>query len=236
MVKDAAIILTDSLTTRLRWDGIALREWGLDQIMLESGPFYARKRSLYARTDTRSDTLGRMICNSKSNGRGTLKIGSRKEQFIVRRRQRQPDNLANPAAVRAVLIELKELCPSLSDLSDRKLNKLLMSVRHIETYPATDTNRGRPLRYDRELLNDVRRRLKAILEHEAGDRVSIQTFIGHYLPILAWPPDVANALVRGELSRLEAAQVARLTADRLRVKPREAAKIREEITSNHIRS
>lgn len=144
--------------------------------------------------------------------------------------------MANPAAVRAVLMELKELCPSLSDLSDRKLNKLLMSVRHIETYPATETNRGRPLRYDRDLLNDVRRRLKAILEHETGDRVSIQTFIGHYLPILAWPPDVVNALIRGDLSRLEAAQVARLTADRLGVKPREAAKIRDEIASNHIRS
>src|SRR5262249_55873677 len=68
------------------------------------------------------------------------------------------------------------------------------------------------------------------------DRISIQAFIGHYLPILDWPPDVVTALDRGDLSRLEAAQVARLTSYRLGVKPREAAKIRDEIISNHVRS
>jgi hypothetical protein len=47
--------------------------------------------------------------------------------------------------------------------------------------------------------------------------------------------DVISALVRGELSRSEAAQLARLTADRLGVQPRAAVKIREEIASNHFR-
>jgi len=154
----------------------------------------------------------------------------------VRRRQRQPDPLANPVAVRAVLSELKERCPSLSALSDRKLRKLLLAVRHLETYPATDTKRGRPAKFERGLLDDARRRLKAILERETGDRISLQTFVGHYLPILDWPEDVITALDRRELSRLEAAQVARITADRLGVKQREARAIRDEIISNHIRS
>lgn len=149
---------------------------------------------------------------------------------------RQPDSLANPAAVRAVLSELKRRCPALSTFPDRKLRKLLFAVRHLETYPATDTKRGRPAKFERGLLDDARRHLKAILLRETGDRISIQTFIGHYVPILDWPPDVVTALAHGMLSRLEAAQVARLTAERLGVKQREAAKIRDEIVMSHARS
>jgi hypothetical protein len=154
----------------------------------------------------------------------------------MRRRRRQPDFLANSAAIRGVLSELKERCPSLSGLPDRKLRKLLSSVRHLETYPATDTKRGRPTIFGRELLDEVRSHLKAILSRETRDRISIQTFIGHYLPILDWPEDVVRALERGVLTRLEAAQVARLTSYRLGVKRREAAKIRGGIIGNHVRA
>jgi hypothetical protein len=143
--------------------------------------------------------------------------------------------LANTAAIRGVLSELKECCPSLSNLPDRKFRKLLLSIRHLETYSATDTKRGRPTLFERELLDEVRSQLKAILFRETGDRISIQTFIGHYLPILDWPEDVVRALERGDLSRLEAAQVARLTAYRLGVRLRDAAKIRGEIIGNHAR-
>ncbi|MCI0339216.1 MAG: hypothetical protein L0226_16720 [Acidobacteria bacterium] len=132
--------------------------------------------------------------------------------------------------------ELKDRCPALSGFNDRKLRMLLLAVRHQETYPTTDTKRGRPTNFDRNLLEDTSRHLKAILLHETGDRISIQTFVGHYLPILEWPENVVTALIRGELSRLEAAQVSRLTADRLGVKEREAAKIRDEIIANHTRS
>lgn len=154
----------------------------------------------------------------------------------MRRRQRQNDNLASPMAVQTILAELKERCPALSAFNDRKLRKCLLAVRHLETYPATETKRGRPSDFDRDLLQDASRHLKAILERETGGRISIQTFIGHYLPILDWPEDVIAALKPGELTRLEAAQVARITADRLGVKPREARTIRDEIISNHIRS
>lgn len=154
----------------------------------------------------------------------------------MRRRQRKRDHLANPAAVRAALGELKDLCPALSAFNDRKLRRLLLAVRHSETYPATNTNRGRPTNFERELIEDSSRHLKAILLRETGDRISVQTFVGHYLPILDWPEDVVMALTRGELNRLEAAQVARITAGRLGVKEREAARVRGEIVTNHVRS
>lgn len=154
----------------------------------------------------------------------------------MRRRARQRDFLASPAAVRGVLSELKDRCPALSSFPDRKFRKLLLAVRHQVSYPATDTKRGRPTNFDRELIEETGRQLKAILERETADRISIRTFVGHYLPILGWPPDVIAALDHGDLSRLEAAQVARITADRLGVKEREAIKIRGEITSAHIRS
>lgn len=153
----------------------------------------------------------------------------------MRRRLRQLDSLANTAAIRGVLSELKERCPSLSNLPDRKFRKLLLSIRHLETYSAKDTKRGRPTIFERELLDEVRSHLKAILSRETRDRISIQTFIGHYVPILDWPENVVRALERGDLSRLEAAQVARLTAYRLGVRQHEAAKIRVEIIYNHVR-
>lgn len=138
--------------------------------------------------------------------------------------------------MRGVLSELQRLCPSLSTFPPRKLRKLLLAVRHQETYSATETRRGRPAHFDLDLMRETGRQLKAILERETRGRISLQTFVGHYLPILDWPENVANALIRGDLSRLEAAEVARLTADRLGVKEREAKRIREEIVAAHIRT
>ena len=156
--------------------------------------------------------------------------------FDVHRRARQPDPLANPAAVQGVLSELKGRCPVLVGFSDRKLRKLLLAVRHRETYTATETRRGRPANFDRGLIEEVSRGLKSILERQTEDRISVQTFIGHYLPILDWPEEIQTALIRGDLNRLESAQVARITAGRLGVKEREAMKIRAEIIANHVRS
>lgn len=154
----------------------------------------------------------------------------------MRRRQRKVDGLASPAAVRALLSELQERCPALSGFSERKLRKLLIAVRHQETYSATATKRGRPPHFERGLLAETSRQLKAILARHTGGRISVQTFAGHYLPLLDWPPDVLAALVRSELSRLEAAQIARITAARLGVKERQAAQIRAEIIRAHARA
>lgn len=139
-------------------------------------------------------------------------------------------------AVRAILSKLQERCPAILGFNERKLRKLLLAVRHQETYSATDTKRGRPTNFERGLIEETSQQLKAILSRVAGGRISVQTFVGHYLPMLDWPSDVVAALVRGELSRLEAAQVARITANRLGVKQRGAAKIRAEIVASHIRA
>jgi len=154
----------------------------------------------------------------------------------MHRRQRKQDDLANPAAVRALLGEMQERCPALADFNERKLRKLLLAVRHQETYPATATKRGRPTNFVRGLIEETSRQLKAILSRATDGRISVQTFVGHYLPLLDWPEDVVASLVRGELSRLEAAQVARLTSGRLGVKEREAKKVRAEIIAGHIRA
>lgn len=154
----------------------------------------------------------------------------------MRRRQRKVDDLATPAAVRALLGELQEGCPALSGFSEQKLRKLLIAVRHQETYSATATKRGRPPHFERGLIAETSRHLKAILSRHTGGRISVQTFAGHYLPLLDWPPDVLAALMRSELSRLEAAQIARITAARLGVKERQAAQIRAEIIHTHARA
>jgi hypothetical protein len=154
----------------------------------------------------------------------------------MRRRKRQTDLLASPGAVRSVLDEWVARCPSLARFSELRRRKLLHALRHLETYSATETRRGRPAHFDGELMKEAGRHLKAILERETGDRISLQTFVGHYVPILDWPEDVVQALGRGEISRLEAAQTARLTAERLGVREREAARIRREIVANHSRA
>lgn len=153
----------------------------------------------------------------------------------MRRRQRQIDPLANPATIESILAELRERFPSLPRLSARNQRKLFQALRHQESYSATETKRGRPAAFDRELLGQLRSHLAAILSREAGDRISIQTFIGHYLPMLDWPEDIRASLTRNEINRFEAAQLARLSADRLGIKPKAAARLRQELMQNHVR-
>lgn len=153
----------------------------------------------------------------------------------MRRRRREQDDLASPKAVGAVLDELRTRCPDLRPVSEKEIVRLLRAVRHVETYPATDTRRGRPGEFPRETLLEVGRQLKAILERGTKGQISVQTFVGHYLPILEWPEDVVAALERGDINRMEAAQVARLTPHRLGLHWTQAAKVRRELVENHAR-
>ena len=109
------------------------------------------------------------------------------------------------------------------------------AVRHIERRPAGDSKSGRPGHFPREKLLEVSRHLKATLVKNYQDRISLSTFIGFCLPILNYPPDVLDALENGEVTRLEAAQLARLVPDRLDVKPKKALAIRQEVLSNHLK-
>jgi hypothetical protein len=111
---------------------------------------------------------------------------------------------------------------------------MLEAVRNVERRPATDTKRGRPARWSREILLEVARHLRAILVRETSGRISLQTFIGQHLRVLRFPDDVSNPLARGDINLQEAAQLARLTAERLNCSPSEARAIRAETLRKHL--
>ncbi len=153
----------------------------------------------------------------------------------MRRRMRQPDPLASVSAVCNVIDELRERYPDLIPASERGLFRMMNAVRHIERHPTGLAKSGRPGHFPREKLLEVARHLKAVLARHYRDRISLSTFIGFCLPILTYPPDVITALEKGEITRLEASQLARLTPERLDVKPKKALAIRQEMLSNHLK-
>ncbi|MBC7930576.1 MAG: hypothetical protein H7Z38_08400 [Rubrivivax sp.] len=112
--------------------------------------------------------------------------------------------------------------------------RFLYAVRHVERHPATDTKRGRPARWPRELLLKATAELRFILLRETSGRVSVNSFIGQYLPILHFPPDVSQSLCDGSLNLSEAAQLARLTPERLACSPGEARQRRREALQAHL--
>jgi hypothetical protein len=152
----------------------------------------------------------------------------------TRRRQRRPDPLATPEAVRAVLASLKSaLSKELPD-KEKKLVALLRAARHVQRYPATDTKRGRPSKYDRTLLIKVASRLSEILARETSSKVGLASFVDHYLRLLEFPSDVLDALRAGDINLFEAAQLARLTSDRLGVSGGAAAHTRRGLLRSHL--
>lgn len=153
----------------------------------------------------------------------------------MRRRNRQADPLASVTEIREVIEELRERISDPLPSSEKDLERLFNAVRHIERHPSGASRSGRPSHFPREMLLDVARHLKAVLARRYGERISPATFIAFCLPILNYPPDLIEALEQGELTRLEASLLARLTPERLGVKPRKALSIRQEAIRNHIR-
>ncbi len=152
----------------------------------------------------------------------------------TRRRQRTPDPLASPYAVRAVCDQLRERQPDLILKSEKELLRFLYAVRHIERRPATDTRRGRPSRWAREDLLKAACELRSILQRETSGRVSLSSFIGQYLPVVNFPADVAVALSSGDLNLQEASQLARLTTERLNCSAQTARARRRELLQSHL--
>ncbi len=111
---------------------------------------------------------------------------------------------------------------------------MLNAVRHVERRPATDTNRGRPSRWDRKDLLRIASQLRSILNRETKGRVSLNSFVGLYLRVLSFPNDVTKALTDGDINLFEAAQLARLTEDRLGVSAQEAREYRRELLRSHL--
>jgi hypothetical protein len=136
--------------------------------------------------------------------------------------------------VRLICRRLRERMPDIIPNSERHLERFLYAVRHVGRRPATDTKRGRPSRWPREKLIEAASHLRAVLDRETGGRVSPGSFVGQYLPLLHYPPDVTAALLRGEINLHEAAQLARLTPDRLECDPARARALRAEVLRAHV--
>jgi hypothetical protein len=151
-----------------------------------------------------------------------------------RRRQRTTDPLANPDAVRLVLGQLRERLPDVVPTGEKLMIRMLNAMRHLERRPASDTSRGRPSRWNRKDLLRVAAQLRSILHRETRGRVSLNSFIGLYLRVLNFPKDVTTALVKGDVNLFEAAQLARLTEERLNLSPPEAREYRREVLRSHL--
>jgi hypothetical protein len=152
------------------------------------------------------------------------------------RRPRKPDPLASAEGVRSVLEQLRSALPEIIPTTDKELIKMLRSVRHVSRYRATDTRRGRPGRWKRQVLLRVGSRLSAILERETSSQISISSFVDHYLRLLEFPAEVLEALSSGEINLFEAEQLARITGERLRVSTTRARNTRLEMLSTHLQA
>jgi hypothetical protein len=152
----------------------------------------------------------------------------------TRRRQRTSDPLARPEAVRAVCEELRSRMSGVIPNSESQLVKFLYAVRHVERRPATDTKRGRPSRWRREDLVSAASHLRDILGRETSGRVSLNSFLGQYLLILDFLPDVQEALSDGRVNLQEAAQLSRLTPKRIACAETEARRMRREVLQSHV--
>ena len=152
----------------------------------------------------------------------------------TRRRLRTLDPLASPDTVRAICDQLRERLPDLTPKSEKQLLRLLAAVRHVERRPVTDTKRGRPGRFRREDLLQVAGTLRSVLERETGGRISLSSFVGQYLPVLHFPPDVHEALSSGQINLQEAAQLSRLTPARLGCSAQGARARRRELLQSHV--
>lgn len=154
----------------------------------------------------------------------------------TRRRPRKADPLASPAAVRSVFEKLRSALPEVIPKSDKELVRLLRAARHAQRYPATDTKRGRPGKWRREELLMVAARLGDILDRETPSRISLASFVDHYLRVPDFPSDVIEALQNGDINLFEAEQLARVTAERLGVANVSAKRTRADLLSSHLQT
>jgi hypothetical protein len=153
---------------------------------------------------------------------------------ITRRRARRPDPLASPSAVSVILERLREFSPRVIPKNEKLFIGLLRAVRHIERYSATDTRRGRHSRWDRADLLNVAAGLRQILDRETEGRVSLASFVDHYLRVLEFPADIIAALEKGTINLFEAEQLARLTPKCLDMSVAEARSRRAELLQSHL--
>jgi hypothetical protein len=134
------------------------------------------------------------------------------------------------------LDRLREVLPTVIPQDEKHLVALLRAARHIERYPATDTRRGRPSRFDRSELLQALAHLRMLLERETSGRISVASFVDHYLRVLEFPPDVTEALGHDTINLFEAEQFTRLSPARLKATPARARRLRADLLNSHLQA
>jgi hypothetical protein len=152
------------------------------------------------------------------------------------RRQRRSDPLASTESVQSIFAQLRLALPDVIPHQDKDLIRMLRAARHLQRYSATDTRRGRPSHFKREDLLKVVTCLNDILERETSSHLSLASFVDHYLRLLDFPADVLSALSRGEINLFEAAQLSRLTPDRLASSWSQTRRRRADLLSTHLQT
>lgn len=150
----------------------------------------------------------------------------------AKRRTRRKDSLASADSVEAVLNSLRTSLPDIIPQSQKNLLRMLQAVRGLYVRQPTDTKRGRPARFSREDLLRVDSALRALLGRETS--IGVRSFVGQYLPILSFPPDVREPLEQGEINLFEAHQLTRVRARRLGCSEAEARSRRRRLLEVHL--
>jgi hypothetical protein len=138
--------------------------------------------------------------------------------------------------VRSVIEKLRLALPHLIPQKDQELVRMLRAARHAQRYPATDTKRGRPGKWQREELLKVVALLEDILDRETSSHISFASFVDHYLRLPDFPSDVVEVLESGEINLFEAEQFARITSQRLAMTAGHAKRTRAEILCSHLQT
>ena len=131
---------------------------------------------------------------------------------ITRRRKHQADPFAAPDWVRSIFDQLKAPFTLLFSLKEKDKVRLARAVRSVKRYSATDTRHGRPARRRREDLVRVGLTLTDLRRRETSGRMSLASFVDHYLRLLDFPSDVVKVLKSGQVNLFEAEQLARIKA------------------------
>jgi hypothetical protein len=152
----------------------------------------------------------------------------------MQKRQRKLDALASPLAIRTLLHKLYVAKAAIFPKLERDQITLLNAMRHATRKPENTKHRGRPSPWNRAELWEIKQQLQHLLELETQGRVSCQTFICQYLPILYYPAELIDGLAVGHINRQEALALARLSANRLEKTEAEAQEIRLSLLKAHV--
>jgi hypothetical protein len=154
---------------------------------------------------------------------------------ITRRRTRRPDPLASRTAVRAVLAQLQSALGPTSPQTEKDFVSLLRAAGHAARHPQVSSTRGRKSRWSAYDKSRVRLLLRDYLAR-GTKRVAVRSFLEHYLLILDFPADVAEALEARTLNLFEAEQLARLSAKRLGLPEAKSRQRRQAFLKAHLQA